>query len=404
MNLELLLLSEKYNASISDIRKCIDETAKNMDLSPDVVSYNLINYILPPKITTEIKIKSPSKKQLNILSSYFEKDLEKYHNFRGNYMFEWGWLLWLQEKLSGVVCAWAAEDNKGVLYDKKKGLKVSNYFLKSLTDCSKTARFIVGISTLQLGGGKFHANALIFDTKTHTLTRFEPHGSDSLAYSVQDFDKQIEKWLSKNNYVLGSKKLSNWKYRKPSDYCPIAGPQTRESWKLITKDINKESGGFCSAWSLLYIHFRISNPDFSDKEISEYMNNLTDKELSFKIREYAEFITRNINKNWIVDKNKKYIELGAYVKIYGEIGIIVDIKGDNVEVWSVIRNPGSKIKFGPTLGRISDIHIIEDPERKKQIDNLLKIQFENPISSTKNFTSRVQNYKNNKLLMSKLNI
>ena len=242
----------------------------------------------------------PSLRQLNDLSKFLKPLTKEYERFRGLYMWEWGWLLWLQEQLDDdVMCVWKDEHaNHGIFYEagtkgggRRPKLKVEPWFLDALKRCeAEGTRFIVGLISIHTRTRGYHANALIFDMKNNIMTRFEPNGAGTNLYDMDHFDRSLERWLKKN--------FPGWEYHGPPRYCPKQGPQARESVKLVEEALGStgkrrrggEAKGFCSAWSLFFIHFRIMNPDAPKSLISEYFDSMSDKDLSYLIRNYAEFI------------------------------------------------------------------------------------------------------------------
>ena len=319
---------------------------------------------------------------------------------------EWGWLMWLQEKLpNGIVCVWKGPNKEsGFYYNFSTGeFIIKDWVIPAINECAqkKNVRFIVGIITLHVRGGN-HANAFIFDIKEHVLTRFEPHGAVTSLHNMYDpdnLDHVIRRWLTTSQPTLGS-----WSYRPPVDYCKIPGPQSRESWRLVEealqsikvwgKTVRKEAKGFCAAWSLIYIHFRVANPDFTDQELYEYFGKLSDRELSMMIRQYAEFIVASINPI-LFTKASQDFQLGDYVEypiptgsLYGRL---IEINGEKSVTWIVDRGPGKRIHFGPEYTPLSELSLVDEDDEPliEMIDKALKIQAKNPRTGTKNYTSFV---------------
>jgi len=74
----------------------------------------------------------------------------------------------------------------------------------------------------------------------------------------------------------------------------------------------------------------VSNPDFTDRELYEYFTQLSDKDLSLMIRQYAEFIVVTIDPK-LLKKTSDTFHVGDYVKyeVLGNTlyGRILEIKG-----------------------------------------------------------------------------
>ena len=129
---------------------------------------------------------------------------------------------------------------------------------------------------------------------------------------------------------------NDWEYQSPNDFCKVLGPQSREQWQLVReaysivddeKVIGSETGGFCAAWSLMYIHARITNPDLSDLEVVrlvldedykleyDYESDKYYTILSERIRKYAQFIAQAMGKEMY--QRLKYQSLKRYLKVHG---------------------------------------------------------------------------------------
>ena len=152
-------------------------------------------------------------------------------------------------------------------------------FFKQFNTCNK--RFV--ISLLRIEWNKVgHANGLIYDRKTQTLERFEPHGNVTIYDSVK-LDRAIIKMFKKFNIPIK-------KYYKPLDFCPIISFQGLEANSKTNK---LDPLGFCSYWSTWYMDMRLSNPNLDKKTlVSESIKLINTDYDSFKdyIRSYAVFI------------------------------------------------------------------------------------------------------------------
>lgn len=172
---------------------------------------------------------------------------------------------------------------------KKKGLYIIPEFEELVHRCLKRrTRFSVILLCIDVG----HLNALIYDHEKRTLTRFEPHGAYSNIYDFKKLDTDLKSFVKTHNDLFSGG------YFEPSTFCPIDGPQTKELRSGIEKkmglDINGnkvllEAGGFCSSWSLMFLHRRILYPNMTNKQISD-MFELEPVKLSQQIRSYMAFI------------------------------------------------------------------------------------------------------------------
>lgn len=322
----------------------------------------------------KVKQSKPSIQTLNNLSSYFG-DRTDYIQFRGNYMWEWGWLLFLEKELGAkIVCVWkGTTGDGGMFFENKKGFEVKDWVLKELKRCfSQTkSRFTVGILSLTLDTGVSHANALIFDSENKIITRFEPHGAGlEINYNVGELDSQIGIWMGRN--------LNGWTYQAPIHYCPTSGPQTLETKiyydskmkALYGENLNKEAGGFCSAWSLLFLHYRLVNPELSDRDIVEYMVSESGEILFNRIREYVAFIVKNVDKNWTTVEKRLLLSVGDNVQFKKskdnmEYGRIISITNDIATVFSINNlkdrsSSGEALEYKLYNVKLSQLSLIDD--------------------------------------------
>ena len=329
---------------------------------------------------------APSVKNLNDLSSYFG-DRKDYVKFRGTYMYEWGWLLFLEKELGAkIVCIWKGSSGNGGIFYNTDGFVVANWVLKELERCflKSKSRFTVGILSIKLDTGKSHANALIFDAENKILTRFEPHGANlDINYDVGDLDRQIKKWTEKN--------MEGWSYTAPIHFCPTVGPQGKEyksyfddKMKAIYgSDLSKEAGGFCSAWSLLFLHYRLVNPDLSDKEIVEYMVSESGDILFNRIREYVSFIVKNVDPNWTTVEKRILLAVGDNVQFKKtkndiEYGRIIAMKDDDVAVIFSINNlkeksDGDLLEFKLYNVKIRQLNLLNEDDSSEFIDKISRL-------------------------------
>ena len=246
---------------------------------------------------------APSMNTFKTLSSYVAKDPVSYVKFSSHYMYEWGWLLYIQKSLPDASFCFPEFGAPGgdlehhyrggesaISYTNTGGVKIQKWGLKSILKCLENKRLAIVVLNLKGRGGQ-HANAIIFDKKYKTITRFEPHGSESNLRMIDNnvLDRSFDKWLLKNQ-----KLFDGWEYNPPLHWCPKKGPQAIES-ELKSKK-KGEISGYCEAWALMFLHLRILNPDHSNEQIVEYMlGKKNPSEMKQMIRDYAGFIAEHAN-------------------------------------------------------------------------------------------------------------
>ena len=121
-----------------------------------------------------------------------------------------------------------------------------------------------------------HANIVIIDLQEKTIELFEPHGKrtelstlDSLEGAYHMSDKLLKKMFSNI--------LPKYKYISPQTYLPTYGLQAR---------IDAYTG-LCVTWSIMYVHYRLLNPNMNRKTIVRYMSKLK-KNFLLKYAKYVE--------------------------------------------------------------------------------------------------------------------
>ena len=140
-------------------------------------------------------------------------------------------------------------------------LRIPPDFWNNVKKCKGKRFYIMPMGILINAINKSHSNMLIYDSKTKSLERFEPHGSIKISkYNGIKLDTKILNTFRKN---MGYSFVR--KYYTPIDFCPSISFQTLESYNKEKK--KGDPGGFCAAWSYWYANLRLSNPDIDRKEI-----------------------------------------------------------------------------------------------------------------------------------------
>ena len=136
-----------------------------------------------------------------------------------------------------------------------------------------------------------HSGFIIYDKKTKTMERFEPHGGNLGAYHMWYNSDQLDGALQK--YFINSGKFPVVKYLSPLNICPQPGPQVRENLEYLHLD--KAVGGFCTAWSFWYADLRLKNPNMSSIEVIERsmedIRDIYNNKFRQFIVNYAKFLT-----------------------------------------------------------------------------------------------------------------
>jgi hypothetical protein len=175
-------------------------------------------------------------------------------------------------------------------------------FLKNFKKCKerKNIRFIfihlLIHSTISCSDGidwGSHANVLIYDKKTNTFYRFEPHGCrwQDTNYDAIKLDEELTNFL-KTQYKA--------EYKSPKQCCPQYGIQIIE--QLRGKKLEGDPGGFCLGWTLWMVEFRLKHPDIPFKDLQyEAIRRLDDD------KQDVTKLIRNFSQE-LVEKRKEIIK------------------------------------------------------------------------------------------------
>ena len=217
-------------------------------------------------------------------------------------------------RLSPSDTAFKLEEDNMIVYMKRgkpeyrKGIHVMdmNRLKRMYNRCSSKSnvRFFVFLMVIDFEPNKktngiSHANALIYDTKVKSLTRYEPHGGQSRSYDSGHTDECVQKVLIPQlRREIG---LNVETYIASSAYCPRWGLQGIESShstrypkltkKVFGRTVLAEKGGFCDVWTAMFVHFRILNPNKSETQVYEMMNRSPD-DLATMLRAYVTAIMK----------------------------------------------------------------------------------------------------------------
>ena len=138
------------------------------------------------------------------------------------------------------------------------------------------------------------SRANIFNRKRMEFERFEPYGSIDIKSDMleEQFDKTFEKFIK---LYLGN----NVKYFRPLDYCPNKSFQTYNELKKNSDE------GFCVAWSIWYLHLRMTYPSINRKMLVKQALNDISKSRSNKfrtfIRNYGNYLDKEVDR---IDNDK----------------------------------------------------------------------------------------------------
>ena len=149
-------------------------------------------------------------------------------------------------------------------------------FNKMVRLCNK--RFIaISVQLIVKGKPGTHANMLIIDTKKKLIELFEPHGKrnfsttmDSLVGAYHISDKLVKKYFKKY--------FPEYKYISPQINLPSYGFQAKVD----------AFNGMCVTYCIMYLHYRVLNPHYSQKYVINRIKKKLDKTFLLKYAKYVE--------------------------------------------------------------------------------------------------------------------
>ena len=204
-----------------------------------------------------------------------------------------------------------------IWYDPAKRFILPSDLYENVRICQsdKSVRFIFGFITLVYEGDSYHQNVYIIDQKDNSVEIFEPHGDNYL--TNPDYYNQLK------DLFLNKLEIKN--FYETTDFCPKLSFQALQV--LENKKIPTDPDGFCQAWSIWWIYYRLKN---DDRDISrhvlviEAINQIKGNMTKF-IRKYAEFIVKT--RSEIIEKMDPNIieKVNAGTVSFSEITELFDL-------------------------------------------------------------------------------
>jgi hypothetical protein len=126
-----------------------------------------------------------------------------------------------------------------------------------------------------------HANIVLIDTKKKTVELFEPHGARDNQSELESISRAYFK-ITKNVHKFVKINLPEYKFIPPSKYEPEEGLQARLD----------AFSGLCVTWSLLYLHYRVLNPDIPPKLLIQYLEKKIKRKELLRYTRYVEDVLK----------------------------------------------------------------------------------------------------------------
>lgn len=155
-------------------------------------------------------------------------------------------------------------------------------FNKRISGCMRSnKRFIPIILNLITTEGN-HANILLIDKKDKLVELYEPHGSRP--------DKSVLGGV-KGGYNKKINEVKRFWRKVLPDFRVINVVDLKRGTHFQMEYDPDNHSGFCVTWSLLFVHYRILNPDIKLKDL---MNYISRKITTNKLLQYARHIEDSI--------------------------------------------------------------------------------------------------------------
>jgi hypothetical protein len=153
-------------------------------------------------------------------------------------------------------------------------------FINEIKKCMKYRLIPISLEIIVPNVGT-HANVIIIDTKKKTVELFEPHGARSNESELESISRAYYK-VSKNVHKFVRMNLPDFTYIPPSKYEPEDGLQVRLD----------AFSGLCVTWSILYLHYRILNPDLNPEKLVKYLDKTFTLKKLLRYTRYVEDILK----------------------------------------------------------------------------------------------------------------
>ncbi len=155
-----------------------------------------------------------------------------------------------------------------------------NQFMSEIKKCMSHRLIPISLEIIVPQVGT-HANIVLIDTKKKTVELFEPHGARDNKSELESISRAYFK-ISKNIHKFVKINLPEYKFIPPSKYEPQEGLQARLD----------AFSGLCVTWSILYLHYRILNPDTPPKQLIQYLEKKIKRKELLRYTRYVEDVLK----------------------------------------------------------------------------------------------------------------
>ena len=150
-------------------------------------------------------------------------------------------------------------------------------FIKEVRHCLTRSRLVpINLEIIVPGVGT-HANMILIDGHKKTAELFEPHGNRSAKSELEDISRAYFK-VEKNVKRFFTLYLPDLTFIPPGKYEPKYGLQARLD----------AYSGLCVTWVILYMHYRILNPDVPPKKLINYLDKKVTRNFLLRYTKFVE--------------------------------------------------------------------------------------------------------------------
>lgn len=160
------------------------------------------------------------------------------------------------------------------------GMVSKQKFIDEIRRCMNHRLIPINLEIVIPGTGT-HSNIILIDTKKKTVELFEPHGARDNKSELESISRAYFK-VSRNVHKFFKLYFPEYRYIPPNKYEPEEGLQMKLD----------AFSGLCVTWSILYLHYRILNPDVRPSKLIEYLEYKITRSILLRYTRYVEEVLK----------------------------------------------------------------------------------------------------------------
>lgn len=161
------------------------------------------------------------------------------------------------------------------------GMVSKELFIEEINRCMSHRFVPINLEIIVPGSGT-HANVILIDTKKKTAELFEPHGARDKKSELESISRAYFK-VSRNVHRFFKMYFPGFRYIPPNKYEAEEGLQMKLD----------AFSGLCVTWSILYLHYRILNPDIQPAKLIRYLEKKMTKSVLLRYTRYVEEVLKD---------------------------------------------------------------------------------------------------------------